>query len=44
VIVLNAATSKGNMAALVSQLRLWRIPVSANPAQELLHKDDTTPN
>jgi len=44
VIVLNAATSKGNMAALVSQLRLWRIPVSADPTQKLLHKDDTTPN
>jgi simple sugar transport system permease protein len=40
VIVLNAATGKGNMAALASRFRHWGAPVAANPAQELLQKND----
>jgi simple sugar transport system permease protein len=44
VIVLNAATGKGNLAALSSRFRLLRVPASANSAQELLRKDDTAPN
>jgi hypothetical protein len=44
VIVLNAATGKGNMAALSSRFRHWGAPVAANSALELLQKDDTAPN
>ena len=44
VIVLNAATGKGNLAALSSRFRPLRVPASANPAQELLRKDDTSAN
>jgi simple sugar transport system permease protein len=43
VIVLNAATGKGNLAALSSRFRLWRVPVAVDSAQELLPKDDTGP-
>ena len=44
VIVLNAATGKGNLAALSSRFRPLTVPASANSAQELLPKDDTAPN
>ena len=44
VIVLNAATGKGNLAALSSRFRHWGAPIAASPAQELLRKDDTAPN
>ena len=44
VIVLNAATGKGKMAALASRFRRWGTPIAANPAQELLRKNDTSPN
>ena len=44
VIVLNAATGKGNMAALSNRFRHGGAPVAASPAQELLRKDDTAPN
>jgi len=43
VIVLNAATGKGSIAALSGRFRHWGAPVAANPAQ-LLPKDDTAPN
>ncbi len=41
VIVLNAATGKGNTAQLFSRFRHWGSPVAANPAHQL---DDTAPN
>src|SRR6201987_5320789 len=44
VIVLNAATGKVNMATLSSRLRHWRAPAPANPARELLQKNDRAPN
>jgi len=44
VIVLNAATGKGNISALASRLRPWRAPAAANRAQEALQKSDTAPN
>jgi len=44
VIVLNAATGKGNLAALSSRFRHWGTPIAASPAQELLRKDDTAQN
>jgi len=44
VIVLNAATGKGNLAALSSRFHLLKVSASANSAQELLRKDDTAPN
>jgi simple sugar transport system permease protein len=44
VIVLNAATGKGKMAALTSRFRHWGGPVAANPARKLLQKNDTAPN
>jgi hypothetical protein len=42
--VLNAATGKGNTAQLFSRFRHWGAPVAANPAHQLLEKDDTAPN
>jgi simple sugar transport system permease protein len=44
VIVLNAATGKGKTAALASVFRHWGAPVAANPAQELVQKNDTARN
>jgi simple sugar transport system permease protein len=44
VIVLNAATGKGKMAALAGRFRHWGAPVAANPAQGLLQKNDTAPD
>jgi simple sugar transport system permease protein len=44
VIVLNAATGKGKMAALVGRVRHWGAPVAATPPQELLRKNDTAPD
>src|ERR1700732_259937 len=44
VIVLNAATGKGNMAAFSSRFCHWGAPVTTSPPQELLQKDDTAPN
>ena len=44
VIVLNAATGKIKMASVSSRLRHWRAPAAANPARELLQKNDTAPN
>jgi len=44
VIVLNAATGKGKMAALAGRVRHRGAPVAANSAQELLQKNDTAPD
>lgn len=44
VIVLNALTGEGNMAALSSRLRHWSAPIQANPTVGLLQKDDTAPD
>jgi simple sugar transport system permease protein len=44
VIVLNAATGKGKMAALAGRFRHWGAPVAATPPRELLQKNDTAPD
>ena len=44
VIVLNAATGKVKMAALVGRFRHRGALVGANPTRELLQKNDTAPN
>jgi simple sugar transport system permease protein len=44
VVVLNAATGKGDFASLLSRFRHWSAPVSAAPTEELLQKDDRAPN
>ena len=44
VVVLNAATDKGGLAALLNRLRHWSAPVAGNTASGLLRKDDTARN
>jgi len=44
VIVLNAATGKGKIAPLFGLFRRRGTPTAANPAQDLLQKNDTAPN
>jgi simple sugar transport system permease protein len=39
VVMLNAATGKGDLASLFSRFRHWSTPVGAN-GQELVQKDD----
>jgi simple sugar transport system permease protein len=41
VIVLNALTGVGSMAALSARFRHWGVPVQANAAEGLLQRDDT---
>jgi hypothetical protein len=41
VIVLNAATGKGKIAALSGRFRRREAPAAANAAQDLLQKNDT---
>ena len=40
VIVLNAATGKGNLKALANRFRHWATPVAADSGQNLLQKND----
>ena len=40
VIVLNAATGKGNMTALANRFRHWATPAAADSGQNLLQKND----